>query len=121
MSVFGPAPIEPRGPQAGLAAAALHARPNDKQKAAIDADQRMRDALAHRVAGAESEHAVREAADRHDEDERKRDEGKGRKRRDGRGDSVELSQSADAPNTTHPQAATPSAAPNGRPRLDVRG
>lgn len=111
MSLFGAAPLDPRGPQAALAAAATNARAPDKQKPAVEANRRMRDALEQRVSAAESDAAVRDVVDRHEDEERKRDEHPPR-RRDGREDSLELS----APPGECPEPETGTAAPNSRPR-----
>ena len=118
MSVFGSTPIVPTGPQAGLAAqqAALH--PNERGKPAVEAGQRMKDAREHRVAGAESESAVRKVADEHAESDAK---GRRRDRRDGRRDAYVASKANDAAATTTADPQRIDRESDGKPRrLDLK-
>lgn len=119
MTSFGPSPIDPRGVQGSLAGA-QGIRAQERSKAANDASQRMRDARDRRVAGAESESAVRRTADEHaDEDSESH-----RDRRDGKrdefrhelpnGEIVEMHDSA-------PPPAKPAPPPDGLPHIDIRG
>jgi hypothetical protein len=86
VSVFGSTPLDPRGPQAGLAAQASSLRPHERGRPAVETGQRMKDAQEKKVAGAESDAAVRPAADEHADAD---SQGKKRDRRDGKRDAYE--------------------------------
>jgi hypothetical protein len=129
MTAFGPTPIDPRGVQAGLAAA-HGVRVHDRSKPTTDEGQRTRDAAQRRVAGAESESAVRRTADEHaDEDSESH-----RDRRDGRRDEFrhELASEEGHPvaDTAPLPVPSPTPAPrradlppagDSKPHIDVRG
>jgi hypothetical protein len=110
VSVFGPNPIHPLSSHAALAAQQL-VRPTERQAPVGEATKRMKDAHEQRVAGTESEDAVRRTADEHAESEQEsRDKGG---RRDGQRDGFVPS----AP----PAAATPQTPPKAlHGRLDLR-
>lgn len=109
MGIFGPNPIQPLPAHAALAAQQL-VRPTERPAPVGEATKRMKDAFEQRVAGAESEDAVRRTADEHaDSEQDARDDGG---RRDGRRDGFVPSEPA--PSATTPPATTP------RGRLDLR-
>lgn len=122
MTAFGPTPIDPRGVHAGLAAT-QGVRVHERSKPTSDEAQRARDAAQQRVAGAESESAVRRTADEHAEEDTERH----RDRRDGRRDEFRHDGSPEE----HPPQGTPAPpqakrrrdqpAPGSAPHIDVRG
>lgn len=124
MTAFGPTPIDPRGVHAGLAAL-QGVRTPERSKPTTDEAQRARDAAQQRVAGAESESAVRRTADEHAEEDTERH----RSRRDGRRDEFRHDEHEGAapeqvqrPGQGRP--ALPDAKPiagDGKPHIDVRG
>jgi hypothetical protein len=117
MSVFGPAPIEPRGPQAGLAAQQA-VRPNERAKPAVEASRRMRDQHERRIAGTEADGAIRRSADEHADD----DASSRRQRRDGRADEYRHVATEDevSSESTLDLPAKPAAPPDRPPHLDLR-
>lgn len=119
--MFGPMPIDPRTPHASLAAA-QSTRPSERAKPVGEESQRLKDAREQRVAGAESEAAVRRTADEHAESDSERR--RRRDRRDGRRDAFVHEEptvpAAHAGAKKHPNAAPP--APDAeRPHIDLRG
>lgn len=123
MTAFGPTPIDPRSVQASLAAA-HNVRSLERTKPTSDEAQRARDAAQRRVAGAESESAVRRTADEHAEE----DSESHRDRRDGRRDEFQHDQpmpdqqperAGSTPPHRLPEHRTD--APAGLPHIDVRG
>lgn len=114
MSVFGSTPIDPRSTQASLAAQNAALKPNERGRPAVEAGQRMKDAREQRVAGTESDSAIRKVADEHAESdadghrrERDRQNGQQRGRRDGRRDAYVASKST----VTNAKSVNPNAAP----------
>lgn len=116
MTSFGPSPIDPRGVQGGLAGA-QGVRAHERSKAATDESQRLRDARERRVAGAESESAVRRTADEHADE----DSDSHRDRRDGKRDDfrheLPTGELVEIPEP-HAKPAPPR---DGLPHIDVRG
>lgn len=108
MSLFGPNPIHPLPAQSALAAQQV--RPLERTQPAGEATRRMKDAIEQRVAGTESESAVRRTADEHAESER---EAK-KERRDGRRDGFSPRSSA-----TDASPPAPSASIEPGKRLDL--
>lgn len=109
MGVFGPNPIHPLPSHAALAAQ-QQVRPAERPALVGEATKRMKDAQEQRVAGTESEDAVRRTADEHaDSEQESRDDGG---RRDGRRDGFVPS------GQSPPAAPAPVTTPRGR--LDLR-